>query len=149
MSHLLVFLHPFCPCSMATMRELEKIIHINHSRVSLFFIFSIPTADKQLTEAISDSALWKMANRFPDPHLLTDTTMKLANRFEANTSGLILLYNAHGRLVFQGGITPERGMEGDSTGKQRLLEAMNTTQATMTKQNAVFGCSMRSGHILQ
>ena len=54
------------------------------------------------------TGLWDQAEAIPGVRIWTDVGAVEARRFGAATSGLVLVYDASGRLVFQGGITPAR-----------------------------------------
>ena len=47
-----------------------------------------------------------------------------ARRFGAATSGEALLYSPSGKLLFHGGITPSRGHEGGSVGRDALVRCV-------------------------
>jgi len=64
-------------------------------------------------------------------------------KFRAQTSGLTLLYSVTGELLFQGGITPSRGHEGDNDGTA-ALEAILLKQQTQVRQTSVFGCPLQT-----
>jgi hypothetical protein len=64
-----------------------------------------------------------------------------ARRFGAATSGQALLYDAAGRLVFSGGITPARGHSGDSAGRDAIIRWVERGTAPQ-KSAFVFGCSL-------
>jgi hypothetical protein len=59
------------------------------------------------------------------------------------TSGAVLLYSSDGKLLFQGGITPARGHQGDSFGRQRIL-ALLDGDAPDRRDAPVFGCALAS-----
>jgi hypothetical protein len=86
--------------------------------------------------------LWRSANSIPGVQVLEDPEGALARRFGASTSGQTLLYNAGGRLVFNGGITAARGHSGDNNGRQAIVALL---QGASPEQNItpVFGCSLR------
>lgn len=84
--------------------------------------------------------LWQYARTLPDI-VVDDHNGVEARRFHADTSGLVLLYGADGRLLFRGGITPGRGHEGDSAGKAAIV-ALLQGHAPRQIHSAVFGCSL-------
>jgi len=73
-------------------------------------------------------------------HVLRDEDGAEAARFGAATSGTVALYR-DGKLLFNGGITPARGHEGDSFGKERLVSLLTTGKADRNDA-PVFGCSL-------
>jgi len=77
------------------------------------------------------------------PKIIFDTEGGYARALGAGTSGEVILYSEAGRLLVQGGITPERGHEGASEGGTRLLKALQT--GTVERYfSAVFGCPIFS-----
>jgi hypothetical protein len=54
---------------------------------------------------------------------------------------MLLVYNERNNLVFQGGIIPTLGHEGECTGK-RSLEQSLAGKIPDEKQAAVFGCQL-------
>lgn len=142
---LLVFVHPQCSCTHATLQELDQLLSSTAS----------PAANPvQVVLAVYDSpALRKVAassgpfNPSPWLHhpyrILLDGNGDLARRFGAATSGEILLYSPDRHLLFQGGITPERAHVGDSLGAQSLRSALARASTQLHPQVAhasVFGC---------
>ena len=75
----------------------------------------------------ADSDIARDAAAIPGVLTFRDEDGDEARRFGAATSGHVMLYDAAGRLHFSGGITPARGHEGDSLGRDAvidLIEAM-------------------------
>jgi len=139
-SPLLVFIHPQCSCTQATLQQLDRLL-ADLPETNRHF----PT---QLVLAVYSSAA--TGSRLPfvpavwlhHPYrILADTNGQLARRFGAATSGEILLYSPARQLLFQGGITPERAQTGDGPGLESLRKALVSGQPTLRyQQSAVFGC---------
>ncbi|PYQ17427.1 MAG: hypothetical protein DMF80_00745 [Acidobacteria bacterium] len=87
--------------------------------------------------------LWASAAAIPGTTVLRDDEGVEAERFHALTSGLTLVYDPRGRLLFQGGLTSSRGHEGDSFGRRRIISLLTTGTADRT-DSPVFGCAL--GH---
>ena len=85
--------------------------------------------------------LWTSAARIPGVAVLRDEQGREASRFAVATSGGVVLYDARGRLLFQGGITAARGHEGDSFGQERIASLL-TTGAADRADAPVFGCAL-------
>ena len=101
--NLVVFLHPKCSCSRATLTELDRLMLDIGDRVNVSIVFVKPT-DKSIDWAKSDN--WKRAKSIPGLHaFFIDQENKIAEAFGAETSGFTMLYSASGNLVFSGGIT--------------------------------------------
>jgi len=82
-----------------------------------------------------------LAGRIPGVQVIADLEGREAARFDVQTSGQALLYDASGALRFQGGITPARGHEGDSVGRKAILDVIDGSEPA-TKAAAVFGCEI-------
>ena len=85
--------------------------------------------------------LWSSAARIPGVHVLRDDGAREAERFGIATSGTVALYDARGKLLFHGGITPARGHEGDSFGRERVISLLATGKADRADA-PVFGCAL-------
>lgn len=135
---LLVFAHPRCACTRATVSELARLLSRLHERVDATVLFWTPRdapADWDRTD------LWTSAARVPGVTVVRDVDGREASRFGVATSGGAVLYDASGRLLFKGGITPARGHEGDSFGQERIA-ALLTTGAADRADAPVFGCAL-------
>jgi hypothetical protein len=138
---LVMFIHPHCPCSRATISELAELMERDRDRASVRVLFVKPDGTEEGWER-TDS--WNSANRIPGVVVETDRGGTEAVRFGAHTSGQALLFDAHGGLLFQGGITGGRGHVGNNLGRARveaLLEGRTPDRST----SPVFGCALLSG----
>jgi hypothetical protein len=141
---IVMFAHPQCGCSRASLGELAIIMARARDRVAAYVFFYVP-ADRPKTWAHTD--LWDDANAIPGVHTAEDQQNFMAEAFGAFTSGQILLYDFDGRLVFNGGITASRGHSGDSYGRDAILALIAATprgQAKLPIKAPVFGCSLRT-----
>src|SRR5579863_8219926 len=93
---LLVFVHPQCPCSRATLEELAQIM-VLRQQVEGRVYFLEPAGTQWSKTDLYDSAV-----RIPGVRVLSDPNGVVARQFGARTSGQSLLYDAGGRLVFNG-----------------------------------------------
>jgi hypothetical protein len=137
---VLVFLHPLCPCSRATLHELDRVLALlspadPHPDIHLLFVRSVKTPDWK------GGDLWHDATRVRGAVPEWDEGGREAARFRALTSGAVLLYDVQGNLLFQGGVTGVRGHEGDNLGASRLLEALETGRPA-GHLSQVFGCAL-------
>jgi hypothetical protein len=136
---LVMFAHPNCPCSRASIGELAIILAHADGMVDAHVFFYKPVNEAS-TWVRTD--LWHSAGAIPGVHLHEDPEGALARRFGASTSGQTLLYNAGGRVVFNGGITAARGHSGDNNGRHAIVALLHgaTPDQNLTP---VFGCSLR------
>jgi hypothetical protein len=137
-STLLVFAHPHCPCSRATLNELERIVARCHQHVSVQVVFCVPLG---APEGWERTGLWDQAASIPGVRVSTDPGTREARRFGAFTSGDALLYDSAGGLLFHGGITGSRGHEGDNSGESAIVSLVRDGRADLSACPA-FGCSL-------
>lgn len=152
---LLIFLHPKCPCSMASAHEMTGLLTQKiRQNTSVYAIFVAP---KGVSSDFVDGPLYKYCSQIEGLKIIQDRDAVEANKFAALTSGQIYIYDQSGKLQFSGGITPGRGHEGDSLGFDRCKEilAKSSTgkqeipkeQRQQEEQNKicpVFGCPLES-----
>lgn len=135
---LLMFVHPRCPCSRASVRELEKMVCRAQGRIAAKVVFLSYAGNKSDWQK---TALWDDARAIPGVTLVTDFNGEEASLFGAQTSGQTLLYDEAGKLLFQGGITASRGHEGGNVGEQAIEDLAFDRQAGCSS-NLVFGCPL-------
>lgn len=135
---LLVFAHPQCPCTRATIGELNRLLVKARGRVAVRVVFFAP---ENATEDWTRSDLWQSAASIPGVSVEMDRDGKMARQFGVETSGQAVLYDAGGQLLFQGGITAGRGHAGDNEGENAILAKLLTAPGR-TDRTAVFGCSL-------
>lgn len=135
-STLLMLVHPRCPCSRASLSELNQVMN-RAGGATATVVFVLP-------EGVDDSwahgESWDRAHQIPRTSVLVDRGGVEARRFRVDASGHTLLYDAGGALVFSGGVTGARGHEGDNAGRQRLLAALERGGEPGSAR--VFGCAL-------
>lgn len=151
---LLFFAHPHCPCTRASLREftsiLERSADIPKRVVIIFF-----HPDSSLTDATATwaqtSSTWQSAHllgqRFSSLRIVTDTNGRIAQSYHVTNSGHTILARADGTILFQGGITPSRGHEGENAGKHAVLTLLKDPRHTLSSDFIIshtytFGCSL-------
>jgi hypothetical protein len=135
---LIMFVHPHCPCSRASLAELQRLLAQVPDQLSAEVVFLKPP------DTVSDwlkTDLWNTASRIPGVTIFTDRNGAEARRFQAETSGQTLLYARSGALLFQGGITFARGHEGDNPGRTALRDLIREGHSE-TAKTPVFGCAL-------
>jgi hypothetical protein len=135
---LVLFAHPKCPCSRASIGELSVIVSKALGRVDAHVLFDRPSSE---SEDWTDTDLWRSAAAIPGVSVGVDVDGVEARRFGAETSGWVVLYDPGGRLLFAGGITNARGHAGDSEGRRAVLALLGQGRATRSRA-PVFGCSL-------
>jgi len=136
---MLMFVHPRCPCSTASLAELAAIVERNQKRVATEVVFVKPHGAGQGWER---TPLWDQAANIPGLRVVVDEGA-LAGQFGAQTSGYVVLYDANGRLLFNGGITRSRGHEGESAGRRAICTLLSA-ETPAERQTPVFGCPLFS-----
>jgi hypothetical protein len=138
-ARLLMFVHPKCPCSKASVGELAEIATRESGKVAVDVVFVKPSG---ANEDWSKTALREQAAAIPGARLIDDDGT-LARRLGAETSGYVVLYDADGKLLFSGGITRSRGHEGDNSGRQAICALLNGSSDGFTgAKTPVFGCPL-------
>lgn len=136
---VVMFLHPRCPCSRASLLELAELTQGERDTLDLHVVFAQPA---EVTSEWSKSDLWEAAVANRDLQVALDQGGELARQFGAQISGQVLVYDRTGVLQFEGGITASRGHAGDSFGSTQIRAiAAGRVSDTPTKC-AAFGCSL-------
>jgi hypothetical protein len=135
---LIMLAHPRCPCTRASMAELNKIMTHVQGKLSAYVLFLRPTGSGRDWD---DTDLWRSAETIPGVKAISDIDGVEAQRFGAKTSGQTLLFSRDGWLLFSGGITELRGHEGDNAGEDAIISIVNA-KAAGPGHTSVFGCSL-------
>jgi hypothetical protein len=145
---LIMFGHPHCPCTRASIGELALLMARCQGKLEARVLFIKPAG---MPDNWEKTDLWQSAQIIPGVSVQTDSNGVEANRFQALTSGQTVLYDTNGRLLFQGGITMSRGHSGDNAGRSAITEIVNRTAVVDADidrgkvekvSTAVFGCSL-------
>jgi hypothetical protein len=137
-STLLMFLHPQCPCSQASIEELGFILKQCGLRVSAHALLLSPI---HRSDGWGKSAIEDAIGALPDVNVWPDRGGAEARRFRVATSGHVVLYDAQGRLTFSGGITAARGHQGDNDGRAAVIDRILGKQESRS-WGPVFGCPL-------
>jgi hypothetical protein len=137
--NLVLFAHPKCPCSRATIGELSILMAQCQAKVASHILFLRPLV---FLEGWEQTNLWRAGEIIPGVEVLADPGGAEATLFRAATSGEVLLYDLNGQLVFEGGITASRGHAGDNPGRSAIVSLV-TRGETGVRSSPVFGCSLR------
>lgn len=137
---LVIFAHPRCPCTTATIEELNQVMARVHGRVRAYVMFYQPSG---VGAEWKNTGLRRKAADIPGIEVVSDIDGAEASRFGAETSGHTLLYDRNGHLLFSGGITASRGHVGDNAGERAIVSLVNEP-VTAQVSTLVFGCSLRN-----
>jgi hypothetical protein len=141
---LVLFLHPKCPCSRATLTELREIVGRSRGAVDVTVEFVRPAGVEARWE---ETALWRDAGTLPGTTVLRDEGGLEAKRFGAETSGQALFYDGSGRRLFSGGITGSRGHAGANVGASTVAALIADDRAELCS-TPVYGCPLASSEAL-
>jgi hypothetical protein len=138
-STLVMFAHPHCPCSSASIGELNRLLTRCEGPADVHILFIRPQG---VTDGWTETSLRKSAEAIPGATVQLDPLGEEARRFGAESSGYVVLYNSEGHLLFSGGITGARGHAGDNAGENLVIAGVNG-QKFYLKHTPVFGCSLQ------
>ncbi len=134
---LLMFLHPLCPCSGASVDELGEILARSGNRVAAHAVILRASSKQFEAGPRIDGSL----SQLPGLTTWDDEGGVLARLFGVRTSGHVVLYDPQGRLLYSGGITPARGHRGENFGRAAVLARLFGEAADRCSAPA-FGCPL-------
>ena len=141
-----MLVHPQCPCSRASLAELNHLAALCPDRAAMTVLFLAPPG---CTQSWTQTGLWRQASAIPGVRVQADRNGETARRFGAVTSGETLLYAPNGRLLYRGGLTGERGHEGDNAGLLTVAALLRDQTTPGQWRNAesqpVYGCPLTAG----
>jgi hypothetical protein len=139
---MVVFLHPKCPCSRASLHELEQLLD------------SLDGATKTPPELIVDATVpvsadngWyetdtlAFAQKLEGADVFVDRGGAEAARFGATTSGTVMMFDAAGKRCYAGGVTGSRGHEGANASRD-CLEQLLRGNDHVAHEMPTFGCRL-------
>jgi hypothetical protein len=135
-----MFLHPRCPCSVASVNELARIMSRCAGQLDSTIYFVRPESEPAAWE---NGRLRNLASSIPGVNVKSDVGGSVAKQFHANTSGEVLVYDCRGNLCFHGGITSARGHAGDNLGESAVI-AIAMGEKSDVERCPVFGCPFRA-----
>jgi hypothetical protein len=137
---LVMFAHPKCPCTRASLEELALLAARAKDRFTAAVVFYEPT---NFSREWSRTPLIEKARSIPGVQVVFDEEGKLAKQFAVETSGQTMVYSLSGQLLFSGGITGSRGHLGDNAGCEAVLEILSGSSGLRNGDSApVFGCEI-------
>lgn len=134
---LILFAHPHCPCTRASLDSLDWTMTRSRGKIAAYAVFFKPSTFPKDWE---ETDLWTKARAIPGVKVLSDENGSEARRFGVETSGESLVYDSNGRLMFHGGITGSRGHFGDNPGRDAVISIVQGRAEQ--KESPVFGCSL-------
>jgi hypothetical protein len=152
---MILFAHPKCPCTEATLEELSLLMNRCGGNLDCHVLFFQPS---QEDASWSKTNLWDDAAAIRGVSVAVDPDARIASQFGVRTSGHALLYDADGNLIFEGGITASRGHRGDNPGRNALLSlvgddrgapvgSQSIQRQVATCSTCVFGCPLHAPEV--
>jgi hypothetical protein len=125
---LVVFVHPKCVCTNATLLELSRILQQIDltAQPKCIFVLRQPAESRS---AWMNTPIEQLCRAIPEATVLHDFDGVEARRFGVTTSGTCILYTSNGQRIFCGGITASRGHQGPACGQDLLLQRMTASAA--------------------
>lgn len=153
---LVLFAHPQCDCTRASLSELRILVSRFGSGILSTVVFLAPS---DVPGDFTHGESWNAAASIPGVRVLSDDDGREASLFGAATSGHVVLYSGAGQLLFSGGITPARGHIGGSPQMDKLVQLLESETAGQAKTplatqaadstivpGAVYGCPLKEAN---
>lgn len=135
---IVMFVHPKCPCTRATLEQLNRLSAFGGERFNAIIVFQQP---KGYGDSWIKGPMWDRVSAIRGARCVIDSEQREAKLFGSNTSGDTFVYNKNGSLLFHGGITAGRGHEGDCPGF-KALRAILLDQKSNIAHVPSFGCEL-------
>lgn len=136
---LVMFVHPRCPCTLASVRELEPLVARHREQIAL--VATIPNETSgQVESAWTTSDVYRWADRM-GVRVILDPGGRESKLFGAHVSGFCTVYDASGQLRFSGGVTASRGHAGPNSGADTVASLL-AGKASLVNEHDVFGCGL-------
>ena len=136
---LVMFLHPRCPCSRASVAELAAILARRGDRVAATAVLFRPESSSR--DWGRSAGLGPEVAATPGVRILDDPGGATARRFGVETSGHVLLYDLAGRLLYHRRHHPLARPPGRANpGLSAVLARLDGPAAAVAGRGPVFGC---------
>jgi hypothetical protein len=135
---LVMFVHPRCPCSRASLAELAGIM-AGREDVARAVVVVYSPAGAPGEWAQSDR--WRQAAAIRGAEVVADAAESERRRFAVFTSGQVLVYDTKGQRMYAGGTTGGRGHGGPNPGRS-AIEALLDGRPAPRPDAPVFGCPL-------
>lgn len=140
---LVVAIHPECPCTAASIEQIERLIARNrHSIQAVALFWTDGTAPKNSLSI--ENGYWERLAALPNVTVLADPGGVMAEKLGAVVSGSVAAYDAQGNLRFQGGLTASRGHAGSSNGMDAVEAIARGEFPSEIAETPAFGCALAS-----
>lgn len=138
---LVMYVHPFCPCTWASFQELTKIVDAARARGKQPAVKIVVVVASGMPDGWRDGPNVRAARQFPGAEVHYDLDAHLARAQSVTTSGHVVMSDGPARLSFRGGITRSRGHAGDNDGTRAISDILNGRKPEVAS-TPVFGCPL-------
>lgn len=138
-TNLVIFAHPKCPCTRATLDELEIVLTQRRSEIKATLCVFDPAG---VPPEWAQTSLVRRAKTIPGLTVMVDRAGTIAAKLGVKTSGQTVLFDRNGRQIFSGGITGTRGHAGENRGRNLVL-ALAKGEICESPITPVFGCALQ------
>lgn len=138
--NIVMFLHPSCPCSEASVDEFHELMRAGEKDSVGTVVFYMPP-EKEPEWSLAP--IVQRVKRIRNVTIEYDTDGSRAETFGVTTSGHVLIYDGRGILQFTGGITGSRGHTGENHYFDLAKQCILARKAKYTT-TPVFGCALRA-----
>jgi hypothetical protein len=137
--HVIMALHPKCPCTRTTLAELEHVLALQKERAKCTFLVTLPS-----NESMSwiDTDTVTFAKKLPTAEIVIDVDSERANQLDLLNSGALLLLHSNGTVSFRGGITSGRTCSVENPGSRAVSDLLRGDVVDPIT-TPVFGCSLQ------
>lgn len=136
--HLVMAIHPQCPCTLASIAQLDRLLAKCNEGVACTVLVFQPSDHP---ETWNETTLVANAQRLPRTQVVIDRDGEMIQRLQLKTSGAVVVYSEAGETLFSGGLTPSRGHEGDSLGCDSILSLVRKGSTELVSC-PVYGCPL-------
>ena len=134
---LVMFAHPCCPCTAASLNELDRLVREIPDGTIATIAFNIRGLSAEDLAHADNLKLLKDSEKLT---LFYDDGSE-ADAFGATVSGELLAFDCSGRRLFRGGLTAARGHAGESVGRD-VLQQIAGGQFLDACETPVYGCRL-------
>lgn len=133
---VVLFAHPACPCTAASLQKLAEIVERlpGIDATVVFVTRGLPPALGTGGTAV------RVARELPQIQIVFDAHRE-AEAFQATVSGEAFAFHPDGSLLFHGGLTAGRGHAGDSESARQLEAALRGDERAV-RECPVYGCRL-------
>lgn len=135
---LVMAVHPRCPCTRASVYELERLAVRCRGLLRCRVLVYEPEGGG---EGWGSNDPFSLGARLPSAEIQADPGGRIAAALGCEVSGAVVLFDAQGTPQFWGGITPGRGHAGDNRGSDAIASLV-LGQSQLVQTSPVYGCGL-------